>query len=48
MDFDSMLACIKSGLDGMCLALEIDDRCFTKIVLEIDKNIGGMIQIELK
>jgi len=48
MDLDNMLASIKSGLDGMCLALQIDDRCFTKIIIEIDKNIGGMIQIELK
>jgi crossover junction endodeoxyribonuclease RusA len=47
MDLDNMLASIKSGLDGMCLALEIDDRCFKKITLEIHENIGGMIKIHL-
>jgi hypothetical protein len=48
MDLDNMLASIKSGLDGMCLALEIDDRCFTKITIEIHKDIAGMIKIEIK
>ena len=47
MDLDNMLASIKSGLDGMCLALELDDRCFKKITLEIHENIGGMIKIHL-
>jgi hypothetical protein len=48
MDLDNMLASIKSGLDGMCCALEIDDRCFKKITIEIADTIGGMIKIELK
>jgi len=48
MDLDNMLASIKSGLDGMCLALEIDDRCFTKITVEIGQEIAGMIKIEIK
>ena len=48
MDLDNMLASIKSGLDGMCLALEIDDRCFTKITIEIADTIGGMIKVEIK
>ena len=43
-----MLASIKSGLDGMCLALEIDDRCFTKITVEIGEEILGMIKVEIK
>lgn len=47
MDLDNMLASIKSGLDGMCLALEIDDRCFKKITIEISKDIGGMVKIML-
>jgi len=47
MDLDNMLASIKSGLDGMCQALEIDDRCFKKITVEIAENIGGMIKIHL-
>lgn len=48
MDLDNMLASIKSGLDGMCLALEIDDRVFKKITIEIAENIGGMIKIDIK
>jgi Holliday junction resolvase RusA-like endonuclease len=48
MDLDNMLASIKSGLDGMCLALEMDDRCFTKITVEIGQEIAGMIKIEIK
>jgi len=48
MDLDNMLASIKSGLDGMCLALEIDDRCFTKITVEIGQEIAGMIKVEIK
>jgi len=47
MDLDNMLASIKSGLDGMCQALEIDDRCFKKITVEIAENIGGMIKIQI-
>jgi Holliday junction resolvase RusA-like endonuclease len=47
MDLDNMLASIKSGLDGMCNALEMDDRCFKKITIEIAKDIGGMINIEI-
>ena len=48
MDLYNLLASIKSGLDGMCLALEIDDRCFTKITIEIADTIGGMIKVEIK
>ena len=47
MDLDNMLASMKSGLDGMCEALEIDDRCFKKITIEIAENIGGMVKIDL-
>ena len=47
MDLDNMLASMKSGLDGMCEALEIDDRCFKKITIEISENIAGMVKIML-
>ena len=47
MDLDNMLASMKSGLDGMCMALEIDDRCFKKITIEVAENIGGMVKIDL-
>ena len=45
MDLDNMLASIKSGLDGMCNDLEMDDRCFKKITIEIAKDIGVMVKI---
>jgi hypothetical protein len=48
MDLDNMLASMKSGLDGMCEALEMDDRCFKKITIEVGDTIGGMVKVELK
>jgi hypothetical protein len=47
MDLDNMLASLKIGLDGMCAALEIDDRCFKKITIEIADSIAGMVNIEI-
>jgi hypothetical protein len=47
MDLDNMLASLKVGLDGMCAALEIDDRCFKKITIEIADSIAGMVNIEI-
>ena len=48
MDADNILASLKSGIDGMCLAIGIDDKCFKKIVIEIDESIGGFIEVQLK
>lgn len=48
MDADNMLASIKSGLDGMCQALRIDDQLFKKIVIEIEDDIGGYIKVEVR
>jgi crossover junction endodeoxyribonuclease RusA len=47
-DLDNMLATMKSGIDGMCLALKIDDNCFKKITLEMTEDIGGFVKIHLK
>ena len=46
-DLDNMLATMKSGLDGMCLALKIDDHCFKKITVEMSPELGGFVKIEL-
>jgi crossover junction endodeoxyribonuclease RusA len=46
-DLDNLLASMKAGLDGMSMALNIDDRCFTKITIEKTKEIGGMVKIVL-
>ena len=48
MDIDNMLASMKSGIDGMCLAIGIDDNCFTKIVIEVHEDIGGFVKVEVK
>lgn len=47
MDLDNMLASIKSGIDGMCDALQINDKQFTTIIIEKSDSIGGYIEIEL-
>ena len=47
-DLDNLLASMKAGLDGMAMALNIDDRCFTKITIEKTKEVGGMVKIELR
>lgn len=47
MDADNMLASIKSGLDGMCQALRVDDQLFKKIVIEIADEVGGYIKVDV-
>lgn len=47
MDLDNMLASIKSGIDGMCDALEINDKQFTEITIIKADRIGGYIEVEL-
>ena len=47
-DLDNMLATMKSGIDGMALALNINDNCFKKISVEMSDDIGGFVKIHLK
>jgi len=47
-DLDNMLATMKSGIDGMCLALNIDDSSFKKMSVEMSEDIGGFVRINLK
>lgn len=47
MDLDNMLASIKSGIDGMCDALQINDKQFTEITIIKADRIGGYIEVEL-
>ena len=47
-DADNMLAAMKSGIDGMCDALQINDRQFKRIVIDVSENIGGYVVVELK
>jgi hypothetical protein len=32
----------------MAMALNIDDRCFTKITVEKTEEVGGMVKVELR
>jgi crossover junction endodeoxyribonuclease RusA len=41
-DQDNMLAAMKSGLDGLADALQMDDRNF-KTTFEVSDEIGGMV-----
>lgn len=44
-DLDNLLASSKPSLDGICMALGIDDHCFEEVVLRrgYRKGIGEMI-----
>jgi len=46
MDRDNLLARMKSGLDGMCDALKIDDKRFNTVVVRVASDrIGGFVTI---
>ena len=46
-DLDNMHSAMKSGLDGVALALGIDDQRFRPVTLDVANIIGGMVKIEL-
>lgn len=48
MDADNMLASMKSGIDGMCDALKINDKQFKRIVINVAEEIGGYVEVEIK
>ena len=43
---DNMLASIKSGLDGISDALQVNDKQF-RLTLEVSEDIGGMVKVEV-
>ena len=45
-DLDNMLASIKHGLDGLALALGVNDKRFT-LALSVSEGIGGMVRVTL-
>ena len=47
-DSDNLLASVKNGLDGMCEALQINDKCFEHIHIHRSKEVGGFITVQLK
>ena len=48
-DLDNLLACIKQQIDGIALALGIDDKMFRPFVLDsaIDVNREGFLLVEI-
>lgn len=46
-DLDNLLASMKAGLDGMSLALGVNDRCFTKITVEKTEEVAGTVKVIL-
>lgn len=48
-DLDNTLASAKSGIDGVCAALGINDKNLRPITLDWGKQItGGLIEIQLE
>lgn len=45
-DDDNMITSLKYGLDGLALALGLDDNCFI-IHPSVSESIGGMVKIKI-
>lgn len=46
-DLDNMLASIKAALDGLALAIGINDKRF-QLALSVRKDIGGMVKVRIE
>lgn len=46
-DLDNMLARMKSGLDGLCDVLGVDDSKWSLSIAKADE-IGGMVRVEVR
>jgi crossover junction endodeoxyribonuclease RusA len=46
-DRDNLLARMKSGLDGVCDALHIDDKRFTTVVVRVAEEIGNYVEVKI-
>lgn len=44
-DLDNLLASIKSGLDGLCDVLGVDDSKWSMEISKADDRIGGFVEI---
>ena len=47
-DLDNMLASCKSGLDGLCDVLGVDDSKWSIEISKSEDRIGGFVEIEVK
>lgn len=46
-DLDNMLASLKSGLDGLCDVLGVDDSKWSIEISKAEDRIGGFVEIEV-
>ena len=46
-DVDNLLARCKAGLDGVCDALEIDDKRFATVVVRVAEETGGYVRLHI-
>ena len=44
-DRDNLSARMKSGLDGLCDTLKIDDKLFKTVSVTVSPDIGGFVKI---
>ena len=47
-DLDNLLASLKSGLDGLCDVLGVDDSKWSIEISKAEDRIGGFVEIEVK
>jgi crossover junction endodeoxyribonuclease RusA len=47
MDRDNLLARMKSGLDGVCDALGVNDRLFDPITISVADTVGGFVKLRI-
>lgn len=46
-DLDNLLASIKSGLDGLCDVVGVDDSKWSLEISKADDRVGGFVEIEV-
>lgn len=46
-DRDNLLARMKSGIDGMCDALKIDDEIFDPVVVSVAEEKGNFVLVQI-
>lgn len=47
-DRDNLLARMKSGLDGMCDALKINDKRFAVLVIRVADEVRNEVEVEIE
>jgi crossover junction endodeoxyribonuclease RusA len=47
-DRDNLLARMKSGIDGACDALGLNDKRFTTVVIRVADEVGGRVDLTIR